>query len=98
VKKELIEKSGAWYSLNGERMGQGRDQAKTFLRENPALMEELRGKILTVYGIGKKGEAQKAEAVAGLVEKNAAAAAAKPAEKHAEKVHDKVHDKKPSRK
>src|ERR1700755_3667049 len=38
VKKDLIEKSGAWYSLKGERMGQGRDQAKAYLKEHPELM------------------------------------------------------------
>ena len=72
VKKELIEKSGAWYSYKGERMGQGRDQAKTFLKENPNLMVELREKILSAYGIGAKGQEKKAEAVAGLVDKAAA--------------------------
>lgn len=82
VKKEMIEKSGAWYSVNGERMGQGRDQAKQFLRENPALMADLRGKILTAYGIGPKGAAPKADAVAGLVDK-ANAAGARPSDKAA---------------
>ncbi|MGE0763564.1 MAG: recombinase RecA [Bdellovibrionales bacterium] len=54
VKKEMVDKSGAWYSYKGERMGQGRDQAKTYLKENPAVMVELRAKILEAYGIGKK--------------------------------------------
>lgn len=78
VKKELIEKSGAWYSYKGERMGQGRDQAKTFLKENPAIMTTLRSQILTAYNIGPKGTAPKAEAVSALVGK-AQEAAAKPA-------------------
>ncbi len=49
----FIEKSGAWYSHNGERMGQGRDQAKQFLKDHPELMKELRTKILASHGIGK---------------------------------------------
>lgn len=49
----FVEKSGAWYSYNGERMGQGRDQAKTFLKEHPEVMVELRNKILSANGIGQ---------------------------------------------
>src|SRR5207253_2888890 len=49
----MVEKSGAWYSYNGERMGQGRDQAKQFLKERPEMMAELRAKILSSHGIGK---------------------------------------------
>lgn len=48
----LVEKSGAWFSYNGERMGQGRDQAKNFLKENPKAMAELRAKLLSKNGIG----------------------------------------------
>jgi recombination protein RecA len=101
VKKEMIEKSGAWYSIKGERMGQGRDQAKQYLRDNPQLMVSLRQQILEAYGIGPKGSAQKSEAVGGLISKAtdsgarpadkaaAPAANAKPAEKPAEKSADK---------
>lgn len=61
VKHDLVEKSGAWYSLNGERMGQGRDNAKVYLKENPEIMSSLRTKILEVKGIiVKKAEAQEA--------------------------------------
>lgn len=53
VVANLIEKSGAWFSYNGERMGQGRDQAKEYLRSNPEVMKTLRTKILASKGIGK---------------------------------------------
>lgn len=53
VTANLVEKSGAWFSINGERMGQGRDQAKNFLKEHPEYMTELRSKILAANGIGK---------------------------------------------
>ncbi len=69
VKKEMIEKSGAWYSIKGERMGQGRDQAKQFLRDNPAMMVSLREQILAAYNIGQNGKAAKSEAVGALVAK-----------------------------
>jgi recombination protein RecA len=49
----FVEKSGAWYSYKGERMGQGRDQAKQFLKDHPEMMTELRNKILSSHGIGK---------------------------------------------
>ncbi len=53
VTANMVEKSGAWFSINGERMGQGRDQAKNFLKEHPEMMVELRKKILSANGIGK---------------------------------------------
>jgi recombination protein RecA len=48
----IVDKSGAWYSYNGERMGQGRDQAKTFLKENKSIAEEIRRKIFELKQIG----------------------------------------------
>jgi recombination protein RecA len=52
TKYEMVEKSGAWYSYNGERMGQGRDQAKQFLREHKEISKELHRKILDLNKIG----------------------------------------------
>lgn len=49
----MVEKSGAWYSYKGERLGQGRDQAKEFLKANPAIKNELRAAILAKNGIGQ---------------------------------------------
>lgn len=86
VKKEFIEKSGAWYSVNGERMGQGRDQAKQYLKDNPKVMAEIRAKVLEAHNIGPKAAAQKSEAVGALIEKSAAVPTAKPSDKVAEKV------------
>ncbi len=53
VTANFVEKSGAWFSINGERMGQGRDQAKNFLKEHPEMKAELRKKILSKNGIGE---------------------------------------------
>jgi len=47
----ILEKSGAWYSFNGERIGQGRESAKEFLRAHPEVGKELTGKILEKAGI-----------------------------------------------
>lgn len=52
VTANLVDKSGAWFAYNGERMGQGRDQAKEFLKAHPEAMAELRTKILSLKGIG----------------------------------------------
>ena len=41
VEYNIVEKSGSWYSYNGEKMGQGRENAKLFLKENPFIMEEI---------------------------------------------------------
>ncbi len=49
----MVEKSGSWYSYKGERLGQGRDQAKEFLKANPAIKIELREAILAKNGIGQ---------------------------------------------
>ena len=45
VNLDLVEKSGAWFSYNGDRIGQGRENAKKYLEDNPKIMEELEGKI-----------------------------------------------------
>ena len=41
----LIEKSGSWFGYNGERIGQGRENAKKYLEDNPKVMQELEEKI-----------------------------------------------------
>jgi len=45
VEKRIIDKSGSWFSYNGERMGQGRDNAKQFLREHPDDAKEIDAKL-----------------------------------------------------
>ncbi|MEK6778291.1 MAG: recombinase RecA [Candidatus Deferrimicrobiota bacterium] len=56
---DMVEKSGAWYSLGGERIGQGRENARGFLKEHPEVASDLRKKILVHYGIGEAGHAAK---------------------------------------
>ena len=58
----IMEKSGAWYSFNGERIGQGRESAKEFLKQHPQTTHELGGKILEKVGLKRAGtEAPAAE-------------------------------------
>ncbi len=52
AEKGIVEKAGAWYSFKGERIGQGREGAKTFLKQNPEMTREIREAILTSLGIG----------------------------------------------
>ncbi|MDQ3998575.1 MAG: recombinase RecA, partial [Gemmatimonadota bacterium] len=49
----IIEKSGAWYSYNGQKIGQGRENAKLFLKDNPAMMAEVEEKVKGVLGISR---------------------------------------------
>jgi recombination protein RecA len=53
----IIEKSGAWYSYNGQRIGQGRENAKLFLKDNPAVSLEIEEKVKGVLGITKAAAA-----------------------------------------
>jgi recombination protein RecA len=51
VEAKVIEKSGAWYAYQGEKIGQGRDNSREFLKENPALSFEIENKIRASLGI-----------------------------------------------
>lgn len=48
---DIIVKSGSWYSYNGNKIGQGRENAKTYLRENPDIMNEVAQKVRAHYGL-----------------------------------------------
>ena len=49
---DILDKSGAWYSYNGEKIGQGKENVKLYLKEHPELRDELEGKIREHYGFG----------------------------------------------
>jgi recombination protein RecA len=62
----IIEKSGAWYSYNGQKIGQGRENAKMYLKDNPVILAEIEEKVKVVLGIGADqhvagGEQEEAE-------------------------------------
>ncbi len=48
----IVEKSGAWYGFKGERIGQGRENAKEYLKEHPEVLREIEAKVLEKFGIG----------------------------------------------
>jgi recombination protein RecA len=52
VTQEVIEKSGAWYSYNGERIGQGRENVKAFLKEHPEMAADIDRKVRLGFGLG----------------------------------------------
>ncbi len=52
VERGLVEKSGAWFTLGGERIGQGREKAAEWLRQNPAALEELARRLAPASGEG----------------------------------------------
>jgi recombination protein RecA len=74
VAQNLIEKSGSWYSYKGERIGQGRDNAKQFLRDHPETLAQLDGELRRALGLVKVEEAP---AAAGNGSAEAAARAAR---------------------
>ena len=65
VKHDIIMKSGAWYSYNGEKIGQGRENAKAYLADNPAVFEEAERLVRCKYLEKKAEEEAKAGAKAG---------------------------------
>jgi recombination protein RecA len=58
----IVEKSGAWYSYNGERIGQGRENAKTYLEQHPEVMDKLEAQILAKHGIKPRAGLPQVEA------------------------------------
>jgi recombination protein RecA len=54
VEKEIVNKSGAWYSYNETRIGQGRENARDFLRDHPELLKEIEAKTLDALGLNRK--------------------------------------------
>ena len=61
AKFNVIKKSGTWYSYEGERIGQGRENSKKFLHENPEILEKIRNEIIKASGMGSSGEAEEEE-------------------------------------
>lgn len=64
VKGEIVEKSGSWFSYGDERIGQGRENVKTFLRENPKIALEIEDKIRAAHGLDFDLAAETATALA----------------------------------
>jgi recombination protein RecA len=52
VEQDIVKKSGAWYTYDGEQLGQGKENARSFLLANPKMADEIEKKIKTKLGIG----------------------------------------------
>ncbi|MFP3999638.1 MAG: recombinase RecA [Desulfobacterales bacterium] len=77
VKAGVIEKSGSWYSYQSERLGQGRENIKKYFQDNPEVYTELRDKVKSALGLGKKDSDQDVDqekAAGGPAKKEQAAA------------------------
>ena len=58
TKANIVEKSGTWYSYDGERLGQGRENSRAFLKDNPDILEKLKHEILAHSGLIKEKQAK----------------------------------------
>lgn len=61
VEHKIIDKAGAWYAYNGEKIGQGKDNVREFLKSRPEMAREIEAKIMDAAGITKAGAAPAAE-------------------------------------
>ena len=61
VEKEIVKKSGSWFSYGEERIGQGRENAKRYMKEHPDIMEEVTKKVRAAYGIDDKQDDEQLE-------------------------------------
>jgi len=66
----VIEKSGTWYSYKDERIGQGRDQAKTFLKEHPEMIKTIREEVLKKSGIGASAAPASADPAGAIADRD----------------------------
>ena len=64
AKEDIIEKSGAWYAYQGAKIGQGRENAKNYLAQNPAVMAEVEAKVREAHGLPADQAAAAADAAA----------------------------------
>ena len=65
VNTGIVDKSGAWFSLNGEKIGQGRENAKLYLEENPAVMADIEARVRMASGLAVDVDESGAEADSG---------------------------------
>jgi len=76
----IVDKSGAWYSYNGERLGQGKENARRFLQENKDIAAEIEGRLRGAYGLVTEKMAEVIESHNAVLAPEAALAASKAAE------------------
>ncbi|TPW70260.1 recombinase RecA [Schumannella sp. 10F1B-5-1] len=72
VEHSIVKKSGAWYTYDGDQLGQGKENARNFLLQNPDMAQEIETKILGKLGVGEAGKAAQAEAAQAAAAENVA--------------------------
>jgi len=80
VDQEIVRKSGAWYTYDGDQLGQGKEKSRAFLLQNPAIALEIEQKIMRKLGVGPEAKAANASEAKAVAD---AAAKAEKAEKAA---------------
>ncbi|WP_172121113.1 recombinase RecA [Actinomyces faecalis] len=75
VENGIVRKSGAWFTYGTDQLGQGKENARTFLKDNPELADEIENKILAALGIGEPGSKAREEAEAAAAQEAGSAAA-----------------------
>ena len=64
----IVQKSGAWFAYGGDKIGQGRENAKAYLREHPEIMDEIEHKVRVAYGLIKEEAPEGTEETAAVPE------------------------------
>ena len=62
----IVQKSGAWFAYGGDKIGQGRENAKAYLREHPEIMDEIEHKVRVAYGLIKEEAPEGTEEAAAV--------------------------------
>jgi recombination protein RecA len=79
VNNNIVEKSGAWFSYKGERIGQGRENAKAFLKDNKDIAARIEAEVRKTLGLDKSAATPEPPAASSAEKANAVAAAKSPA-------------------
>lgn len=86
VQHKIVEKSGAWFSYNNERIGQGRENSKNFLKEHPEMLKEIAEKVMIATGVKKDAKATESKETQSMETGTKGAVPPKGSSKQARKV------------
>lgn len=85
VKENIVDKAGAWYSYDNTKIGQGRENSKVFLMENPEIMDEIKTKVLAKHGLAELPASEKVDMETGEILEEEAAKTSKKTTKKSKK-------------
>ena len=61
VEEDIVAKSGAWFAYEGNKIGQGRENARQYLKDNPQVLDEIEMKVRAAHGLSAEGVAADAD-------------------------------------